>query len=32
MMDVMLFDGSMEELLVAVYKVYVDKLPQVLQR
>ena len=32
MMDVMLFDGSMEELLVAVYKVYVDKLPPVLFR
>ncbi|WP_312460215.1 TIGR03915 family putative DNA repair protein [Proteiniclasticum sp.] len=32
MMNVMLFDGSMEELLVAVYRVYVDKLPPVLFR
>lgn len=32
MMNVMLFDGSMEELLVAVYKVYIEKVPPVLFR
>lgn len=31
-MNVMLFDGSMEELLVAVYKVYIEKIPPLLFR
>lgn len=32
MMNVMLFDGSMEELLIAVYRVYIDKFPPLLFR